>query len=75
VLRLRAGAGVSGRRSTPATTPSSQNTGPAARDVQQIQRLVLDRFGEFSEMPIAAITTADSYSARAGPGADATRSA
>ncbi len=38
-------------------------TGPCRFGMyNKFQRLVLDRFEEFSEMPIAAITTADSYS-------------
>ena len=38
-------------------------TGPCRFGMyNKFQRLVLDRFAEFREMPIAAITTADSYS-------------
>jgi len=50
-------------------------TGPCRFGMyNKFQRLVLDRFDEFRAMPIASITTADSYSA-AGlvPAADATR--
>ena len=50
-------------------------TGPCRFGMyNKFQRLVLDRFEEFREMPIAAITTADSYSAEGlVPAADATR--
>ena len=50
-------------------------TGPCRFGMyNKFQRLVLDRFEEFREMPIASITTADSYSAEGlVPAADATR--
>lgn len=50
-------------------------TGPCRFGMyNKFQRLVLDRFEEFREMPIASITTADSYSAEGlVPAAAATR--
>jgi hypothetical protein len=50
-------------------------TGPCRFGMyNKFQRLVLDRFEELREMPIASITTADSYSAEGlVPAADATR--
>jgi len=50
-------------------------TGPCRFGMyNKFQRLVLDRLEEFSEVPIAAVTTADSYSAEGlVPAADATR--
>jgi predicted nucleotide-binding protein (sugar kinase/HSP70/actin superfamily) len=50
-------------------------TGPCRFGMyNKFQRLVLDRFEEYREMPIAAVTTADSYSAEGlVPEGDATR--